>query len=100
MNRITACTRGVLLASALLSPAFLAPGFVLAMGDANHDLARDMATGVYGVPYDGPNVPEAPSAAERAPERADAEADPRTGCGSSGGTPPDCRKEAPRRRSQ
>jgi len=98
MFRIHACARGALVSSALFLPWFPTSGPVLAMGDAHHDLARDMATGVYGVPYDGPKVPGAPPAAERAPKGA-ADAHSRTACESAGGKPPDCRAEAPRRKS-
>ena len=98
MNTITVCTRGALLAAALLSPAFLVPGSGLAMGDAHHDLARDMATTVYGVPYDGPKVPAAEPAPDRAPKVAD-DADARGGCESEGASPPGCRTEAPRRKA-
>lgn len=98
MFRIHAYARGALVSSALFLPLLTTSSAVLAMGDAHHDLARDMATRVYGVPYDGPKVPGAAPAAERAPKGA-ADADARTACEPAGGKPPDCRTEASRRKS-
>lgn len=98
MFRIHAFARGALVSSALCLPALLSSGAVLAMGDAHHDLARDMATTVYGVPYDGPKVPGAPPAAERTP-KGTADTPARSRCDAGTGKPDDCRDEPPRRRS-
>lgn len=80
----------------LIAFAMLECGAAFAMGSADHDLARDMATKVYGVPYDPPatghgtSPPEA--AARTAPEGRDAGTAGR-GCDSA--KPSDCREKAP-----
>lgn len=98
MFRIHAHARGALVASALCLPTLLSSGAVLAMGDAHHDLARDMATSVYRVPYDGPKVPDAAPDAERTPKGA-ADAPARSRCESGPGKASDCRDDTPRRKS-
>lgn len=98
MFRIRAFTRGAVVAAVLLPPALLSSGALLAMGDAHHDLARDMATSVYDVPYDGPKVPAVAPAAERTQKGA-ADAPARSRCESGAGKPDDCRDDAPRRKS-
>lgn len=98
MFRIRGSTRSAVVAGVLLLPTLLSSGAAVAMGDAHHDLARDMATGVYGVPYDGPKVPGAPPAAERTPKGA-TDAPARARCESGTGKADDCRDEVPRRKS-
>lgn len=98
MFRIHAYARGAIASSAMFLPMIVLPAPALAMGDAHHDLARDMATTVYGVPYDGPKVPGAPTAADRAPKGADDD-DPRASCELAGAKPPECRTAAPRRKA-
>ena len=98
MFRIHAYARGAIASSAMFLPMIVLPAPALAMGDAHHDLARDMATTVYGVPYDGPKVPGAAPKPDRAPKGAD-DADARGACESAGAPPPECRTAAPRRKA-
>jgi hypothetical protein len=97
MVRIHASSRVVVIASTLFPVLMFQLDPVLAMGSADHDLARDMATTVYGVPYDRPTTPRAAPAADQAP--ADAAGGPaaRSRCGVATGKPPGCPDAPPRR---